>query len=87
MLKCTIAAIDDQNNVQTDGAGDLMFSIYVATKTLKADAGQPVYVADHVAGRVFDCIVEVWLCIVLLQLWLSERVIKSIVLLGIRLAN
>ncbi len=59
MLKCTIAVIDDQNNVQTDGAGDLMFSIYVTTKTLQTDAGQPVYVADHVAGQVFDCIVEV----------------------------
>ncbi|WHI50443.1 hypothetical protein P3339_18670 [Microbulbifer sp. MLAF003] len=59
MLKCSIAVIDDQNNVQTDGAGDLMSSVYVATKTLQSDADQPVNVADHAADLVASCIVEV----------------------------
>ncbi|MFA0813728.1 hypothetical protein [Microbulbifer epialgicus] len=59
VLKCVIAVIDDQNNVQTDGAGDLMQSVYVTTKTLQPDSGEPVNVADHVADLVSDCIVEV----------------------------
>ena len=59
VLKCTIAVIDDQNTVQTDGAGDPMTSVYVTTKTLQTDGGEAVNVADHVAGLVSDCIVEV----------------------------
>ena len=59
VLKCTIAVIDNQNTVQTDGAGDLMSSVYVTTKTLQTDAGQPVNVADHAADLVASCIVEV----------------------------
>ncbi|MFA0813467.1 hypothetical protein [Microbulbifer epialgicus] len=59
VLECVIVVIDDQSNVQTDGAGDLMQSVYVATKTLQPDSGQPLNVADHVADLVTDCIVEV----------------------------
>ncbi|WP_444941077.1 hypothetical protein ACJJI3_00180 [Microbulbifer sp. ZKSA004] len=59
VLKFTIAVIDDQNNVQTDGAGDLMSSVYITTKTLQTDAGQPVNVADNAADLVASCIVEV----------------------------
>ncbi|MFA0813621.1 hypothetical protein [Microbulbifer epialgicus] len=38
-VKCTIAVIDDQNNVQTDGVGDLIFSAYVTTNTRQTDEG------------------------------------------------
>ncbi|GAA5442602.1 hypothetical protein Misp06_00776 [Microbulbifer sp. NBRC 101763] len=58
VLKCTIADIDDQNSVQTDGAGDLMSSVYVITRTQQTDAGQPVNVAGHAADLVANCIVE-----------------------------
>ncbi|WP_444958213.1 hypothetical protein [Microbulbifer sp. ZKSA002] len=59
VLKCTIAVIDDQNNVQTDAAGDEMDKVYVTTQTLQTDAGQTVSVADHAADLVASCIVEV----------------------------
>ncbi|WNZ54785.1 hypothetical protein QT397_18140 [Microbulbifer sp. MKSA007] len=59
VLKCTIAVIDTQNNVQLDGAGDEMSSVYVTTKTLQTDSGQAVNVADHAADLVASCIVEV----------------------------
>ncbi|WP_020411281.1 hypothetical protein [Microbulbifer variabilis] len=36
-----------------------MSSVYVTTKTLQTDAGQPVNVADHAADLVASCIVEV----------------------------
>ncbi|QFT53549.1 hypothetical protein [Microbulbifer sp. THAF38] len=59
VLKCTIAVIDDQGTVQTDAAGDEMTSVYVTTKTLQTDGGQPINVADHAADLVADCVVEV----------------------------
>ncbi|WP_444914628.1 hypothetical protein [Microbulbifer sp. TRSA007] len=59
VLKCVIAVIDDQNNVQTDAAGDPMDMVYVTTKTLTTDAGQAVNVVDEAAGLVSDCIGEV----------------------------
>ncbi|WP_460786333.1 hypothetical protein [Microbulbifer echini] len=63
VLKCTIAVIDDQNTVQTDGAGDPMTSVYVTTKTLQTDGGGVVNIADHVADLVASCIVEVANCL------------------------
>ncbi|WP_299588423.1 hypothetical protein [uncultured Microbulbifer sp.] len=63
VLKCTIAVIDDQNTVQTDGADDPMTSVYVTTKTLQTDGGGVVNVADHVADLVASCIVEVANCL------------------------
>ncbi|WP_020412928.1 hypothetical protein [Microbulbifer variabilis] len=36
-----------------------MFSVYVTTKILQTDGGEVVNVANHVAGLVSDCIVEV----------------------------
>ncbi|WP_444941255.1 hypothetical protein [Microbulbifer sp. ZKSA004] len=59
VLKCVIAVIDDQNSVQTDAAGDPMDRVYVTTKTLTTDAGQPVNVVDEAAGLVSECIGEV----------------------------
>ncbi|WHI46603.1 hypothetical protein ACJJIE_03925 [Microbulbifer sp. TRSA001] len=59
VLKCVIAVIDSQNNVQTDAAGDAMDTVYVTTKTLTTDAGQAVSVADEAADLVSNCIVEV----------------------------
>ncbi|MEW5248668.1 hypothetical protein [Microbulbifer sp. 2201CG32-9] len=58
VLKCTIAVIDDQNNVQADAAGDQMDRIYVTTKTLQTDGGE-IQVANEVSDLVSSCIVDV----------------------------
>ncbi|WP_444909167.1 hypothetical protein [Microbulbifer sp. TRSA005] len=52
VLNCTIAVIDNQNNVQACGVGVLVSSVCVTTKTLQADAGQPVSVTSHAIDLV-----------------------------------